>query len=719
MEKPTILVVSDDRSLLSTLVHDLGREYGSDYQIAPADSGQAALGKLRELKLGSGTVALLLADQRMPGMTGVEFLAEAIRLFPDAKRVLLAGYDDSEAAIRAINQVRLDYYLPRPWGAPGDGLYAVVSDLLGDWQATAPRPFAGIRLIGHRWSARSHEIKSYLARNLVPYQWLDVEADEGARRLVELAGATPAQLPLVLFPDGATLVQPGIVQIAERLGLRLCPERPSYDLVIVGGGPAGLAAAVYGASEGLRTLLIEREAPGGQAGMSARIENYLGFPSGLSGGDLARRAVAQASRFGAEILTPREVTSIRIHGDYRVIGLSDGTEVTAQALLIATGVSYRKLDVPGADRLAGVGVYYGAAIPEALESRGKDVFIVGGGNSAGQAAMYLSRYARSVTMLVRGASLAASMSQYLIAQIEATDTIRVRLGARVVEVLGETHIEAIRVASGENDPAETVPADGLFIFVGAKPRTDWVAGVLERDIQGYILAGPDLMRDGLPPRGWPLERDPYWLETSVPGIFVAGDVHHGSVKRIASAAGQGAMAVQLVHRHLAEPASRRVGGGVGGGEYPALLRSSPIFSGLADRDLDLLSDLAQPIVVPAGQLIIEEGREGDTLYLVLDGELQVFTSRRGREVQLAVLGKGEVVGEMAVLQEAPRSASVRALTDSRLLVITQAAFLKMLIKNPEALRAVLRTVTARVRNTESMLVQQASTVSPARELVPA
>jgi thioredoxin reductase (NADPH) len=697
------LIVAYEAAVRQSLEADLRPELGREYEILTADSGRTALEAMQQCALCGQPVAMLLADQAMPEMSGIAFLAEASKISPGAKRVLIAAYDDRDAAVNAINQVRVDHFLTRPWGAAGEGLYTALHDLLDDWQAGAPRVGGGIRLIGHRWSARSHEVKDYLARNLVPYEWMDVETQEDARRLLTLAGANPAQLPLVLFPDGATLVQPDVPHLAERLGLRTRAQQRSYDLVIVGGGPAGLAAAVYGASEGLHTLLLEREAPGGQAGMSARIENYLGFPSGLSGGDLTRRAVAQASRFGAEILTPCEVVSVSLHGNYRVVRLASGEEISCQALLIATGISYRKLDVPGAERLAGAGVYYGTAIPEALESQGRDVFIVGGGNSAGQAAMYLSQYARSVAILVRGASLASSMSRYLIAQIESSENVWVRPYTSVIEVLGEDHIEALRLRDSRANDEDVVSADNLFIFTGATPRTDWVADLLERDDEGFILSGADVMRDGNPPRGWPLERDPYWLETSVAGVFVAGDVRHGSVKRIASAAGEGAMAVQLIHGHLAASSPRRVGWQAASPEHIELLRLSPIFTGLADRDLELLAELAHPVDVPCDQVIIEEGQQGDSLYLVLDGQLEVYTERDGRHVRLALLTRGQIVGEMAVLQEAPRMASVKALCDTRLLMISQAAFIRMLMKNAGALREVLRTVTTRVKETERVM----------------
>jgi thioredoxin reductase (NADPH) len=550
VEKSVILAVDDEPAVLSAVARDLRREYGKQYRVLRANSGTTALESVRRLKLRNKPVALFLVDQRMPGMSGVEFLEQAIELFPAAKRVLLTAYADTEAAIRAINEVGLDYYLMKPWDPPEEHLYPVLTDLLDDWQGQFSPPFEGIRVVGHRWSAQSHQVKDFLSRNLVPYQWLDIEIDEEAHHLLEFSDADGSQLPLVLFPDGPPLPQPTNVQIAEKLGLRMHPGLAFYDLVIVGAGPAGLAAAVYGASEGLSTLLIEREAPGGQAGTSSRIENYLGFPIGLSGGDLTRRAVAQVSRFGAEILTPLEATGIRTQDSYRFVALTDGSEVSCHALLIATGASYRKLDLPGIERLTGAGVYYGAAITEALACRDKDVFIVGGGNSAGQAAMYLSKYARSVTILVRGESLATSMSQYLIAQIEAQENIAVWIRSRVVEAKGSTSLEVIIIADVVTGDVRTVPAYALFIFIGAMPHTDWVADVLKRDSQGFILTGPDLLRDGRRPRGWNLDRAPYLLETSVPGVFAAGDVRQRSVKRIASAVGEGSMAVQFVHQYL-------------------------------------------------------------------------------------------------------------------------------------------------------------------------
>ena len=551
MAKPLILAVDDDQLVLGAVERDLRRNYGKEYRILGAISGAAALDALKRLKLRGDPVALLVVDQRMPQMTGVEFLAQAVVLFPHTKRVLLTAYADTEAAIRAINDIRLDHYLMKPWDPPEERLYPVLNDLLDDWQAQFRPPFEGIRVVGTRWSPQSHAIKDFLARNRLPYQSLDVESDQEAGQLLEAAGAGQGTLPVVLFPDGSHLMQPSLAQIAERVGLQTRAQAPFYDLVIAGSGPAGLAAGVYGASEGLRTLIIEREAPGGQAGQSSRIENYLGFPVGLSGLDLARRAVAQAARFGTEILTPQEVTGVRLDDRYKILTLADGAEVSCHVLLVATGVQYRKLDAPGIEALTGAGVYYGAAITEALATRNQDVYIVGGGNSAGQAAMYLSGFARHVTILVRGYGLAESMSRYLIDQIGATPNISIRTRVGVAAAYGRANLESITIASADTGAAETVPAAALFIFIGAAPRTEWLGDLVERDKPGFILTGPDLLREGKRPRGWGLRRDPFWLESSLPGLFAAGDVRARSVKRIASAVGEGAMAVQFAHQYLA------------------------------------------------------------------------------------------------------------------------------------------------------------------------
>ncbi|WP_040448580.1 FAD-dependent oxidoreductase [Ktedonobacter racemifer] len=552
MAKPAILLVDDDPDVLRAIERDVRRHFGGTYRVLRASSGAQALDILTQLALRHEPVALLLTDQRMPEMDGVEFLEQAKELSPQAKRALLTAYADTDAAIRAINSVGIDYYLVKPWDPPEEQLYPVLQDLLDDWLADFNPPFEGLRLIGHRWSAMAHELKDFLTRNLIPYQWLDVETHTEALRLLELANLDASHLPVVLLPDGTSLSQPTPAQLAETLGLRIHADLSFYDLIIVGSGPSGLAGAVYGASEGLRTMLIEREAPGGQAGTSSRIENYLGFPSGLSGADLARRAVTQARRFGVELLTPQEVTSVRVDGPYRFVTLADGSELSCSALLIATGVSYRKLDIPGLERLTGSGVYYGAAMTEALSCRDSDVFVVGGANSAGQAAMYFSRYARTVTMLVRGDSLAKSMSQYLIDQIQQTGNITVQTCTSVVEVHGESNLETITLANTQTGERQTLPTSALFIFIGAMPRTEWLADFVLRDEQGFLLTGPDLDRDGKRPSGWKLQRAPFLLETNVPGIFAAGDVRHGSVKRVASGVGEGAVAIQFIHRYLSE-----------------------------------------------------------------------------------------------------------------------------------------------------------------------
>ncbi|MBI4921662.1 MAG: FAD-dependent oxidoreductase [Devosia nanyangense] len=555
MEKPVILAVDDEPSVLAAVARDLRRQYGADYGVMRAASGAEALELLRDLKLKNDVVALLLVDQRMPEMSGVELLHEAIKLFPLAKRALLTAYADTDAAIKAINDVKLDHYLMKPWDPPEELLYPVLDDLLDDWRADFHPVFEGVRVIDQRWSAGGHSVRDFMTRNLIPYRWLDIETDPEAAELRALAGATDSKLPLVVLPDGSTMSSPSVADLAARLGLHTRAEMDTYDLVVVGAGPAGLAAAVYAASEGLRTLIIEREAPGGQAGTSSKIENYLGFPAGLSGSDLARRAVAQAKRFGAEILAPVEAISLESRDGYHIVSLSDGSSVASQALLISTGVSYRLLNVPGADRLAGAGVFYGAAITEALAVKDQDVVVIGGGNSAGQAALYLARFARSVTILVRGKGLADSMSQYLIARIEETENVYLRTGASVSEVHGDQNLTEISILDAETKAVTRTPAQAIFMFIGAAPRTDWLKGALQLDAQGFVLSGPDLEREpGRKPHGWTLEREPFWLETSVPGVFVAGDLRHLSTKRIASAVGEGAMALSFVHQHLRGPA---------------------------------------------------------------------------------------------------------------------------------------------------------------------
>jgi thioredoxin reductase (NADPH) len=547
--KPTILTVDDDPAVLASISRDMRSRYGRDYRIMRATSGAQALEVLTELALRARPVALIATDQRMPEMSGTDMLTQARPHCPDAKFLLLTAYADTDAAIQAINDVGLDYYLLKPWDPPTDRLYPVVDDLLGDWRRAHPPDAGELRVVGHRWSRQSHEVKNFLTRNHVQYQWLEVDRDVEARRLVELAGAGPDDLPLVLVPDAEPLRAPSTLDLAAALGLRTRAEQPLYDLCIVGGGPAGLAAAVYGASEGLRTVVVEREAPGGQAGQSASIQNYLGFPKGLSGADLAHRAVSQATRFGAEMLLAREVVGLEVRGPVRAVRFQDGGEVEARAVVVASGVSYRRLEGPGFDELAGQGVYYGSSASEASQCEGDDVYVVGGANSAAQAALNFARYAKKVVLVVRGSNLEDGMSMYLVSAIAATDNVEVRLNSSVVAAQGEGHLSSITLVQGDSPPVE-LPTSWLFVYIGAQPRTDWLGDSVTRDKRGFVLTGQDLLASSST-TPWPLARAPYALETSVPGVFAAGDVRLDSMKRVASAVGEGAMAIYLVHRYLA------------------------------------------------------------------------------------------------------------------------------------------------------------------------
>ncbi len=549
MSKPTILAVDDDPVVSRAVTRDLRARYGADYRVVAASSGAEALEVLAELALRDRPVALVASDQRMPGMTGIEVLGEVRRQAPDTKLLLLTAYADTDVAIRAINDIGLDYYMLKPWDPPEEHLYPVVDDLLGDWREAHRDDSDQVRVVGHRWSDRAHEVKTFLARNHVPYAWLDVERDAAAQQLVDLARAGPDDLPLVLVPDGETLRTPTMIQLAAALGLRTTAEQPLYDLCIVGSGPAGLAAAVYAASEGLRTVVVERDAPGGQAGQSASIENYLGFPKGLSGADLTHRAVAQAARFGAEMVLARDVVGFEQRGPVRAVLLDGGGEVEARAVLIATGVSYRRLEAPGLEQLSSRGVYYGATASEASQCAGEEVYVVGAANSAGQAALNLAHHAKRVVMVVRAGTLEDTMSQYLVGRITTTPNIEVRLRSEVVDARGDEHLEAITLADRATGEQEEALTSWLFVFIGAMPRTDWLGDDVTRTDKGFVVTGQDLLAADSP--RWTLARPPYALETSVPGVFAAGDVRLDSMKRVASAVGEGAMSVYLVHRYLA------------------------------------------------------------------------------------------------------------------------------------------------------------------------
>ena len=550
MARPAILAVDDDQQVRNAVVRDLRAHYAKTYQIVAADSGRAALEITASLKKRNQPIALFLVDQRMPQMTGADFLAEAGEIFPDAKRVLLTAYADKDVAIQAINDIQLDYYLMKPWEPPDKLLYPALDELLSEWQVNYRPPFEGVTVIDHRWSKLGTEIRDFLARNNIPYRRLDVQVDDEAATLLKIAGDT-AELPTVILPDGASLIQPTIAALANACGQSTRSKTPFYDLVVVGGGPAGLAAAVYGASEGLQTLVVECEAPGGQAGTSSRIENYLGFPKGLSGSELSRRALAQAERLGAEFLIARQVTGLRLDGPIKYVRLSDGSEISCHGLIIASGVQYRRLDVPGVTPLEGAGVFYGAATTEGAACKDQDVYVIGGGNSAGQGAIFLAEYARSVTILIRREDLSQTMSQYLIERIDQTDNISVLPHTQVIEVFGETVLESIKLQNTVTKAEEVRPASGLFVFIGAVAQTGWLDDQVARDDQDYILTGRDSQRLPNWRSTWPAERDPFLTETSVPGIFAAGDIRHGSVKRVAAAVGEGSITVRFVHQHLA------------------------------------------------------------------------------------------------------------------------------------------------------------------------
>jgi thioredoxin reductase (NADPH) len=550
VNKPVLLTVDDDPGVSRAVARDLRRRYGEAHRVVRATSGQEALEALKELKLRGEPVAAMLADYRMPEMNGIEFLEQAMDLFPRARRALLTAYADTDAAIQAINLVDVDHYLLKPWDPPEEKLYPVVDALIETWRAAGETAVEEIKIIGHRWSAPTFAARDFLARNAVPYRYYSIDEPEG-RRLLDAAAADPTEIPVVVTPDGRALLAPSDAEIASAVGLTVDPATGFYDLIVVGGGPAGLGSAVYGASEGLRTVLVERQAAGGQAGQSSRIENYLGFPDGVSGTQLTDRARRQAVKFGAEMLTARDVVALEVQGSARVVRFGDGSTIAAHAVILATGVAYRSLSAVGCTELTGRGVYYGSANTEAAECAGTDVYIVGGANSAGQAAVFFSRHARSVTLVVRGESLRSSMSHYLIEQLEAIDNVHVRTRTTVGEAHGDEHLEKLRLDHADGT-SETVETGHLFIFIGAQPQTDWLDDVVRRDERGFVLTGPDLLVDGHRPPGWTMDRDPFYLESSVPGVFVAGDVRAQSVKRVASAVGEGAMAVTLVHRYLEE-----------------------------------------------------------------------------------------------------------------------------------------------------------------------
>ncbi len=547
MAKPVILAIDDDPMVLSAVDRDLRKKYGQDYRIVPINMGSAAMQYLKQLQGRAEVVALFLVDQRMPQMSGVEFLEQARHVYPEAKKVLLTAYADTEAAINSINKVSLDYYLMKPWDPPEERLYPVLDELLGEWKAHVRMPYEGIRLAGTLWSSASHNTRDFLTRNLIPYQWLDVEKDAKVRALVEEYNQGELRIPTLFFPDGSVMVEPNLRELAEKVGLKTRASLPYYDLIIIGSGPAGLSAAVYASSEGLSTLAIERGTPGGQAGSSPKIDNYLGFPNGISGNELARRAMTQARRLGAEILTAQEVTHISLQDPYRIVRLSDNTEISCRAVLLATGASFHMLRMPGAAALSGAGVYYGAAYTEARSYKDQDVFVVGGANSAAQGALYLSRFARKVNLIVRGELSAA---QYLADELRQNEKIDIYLNTDLIDVRGEGKLEEIVVKNNRTDELQTLKGAAMFVFIGVRPQSQFVADLVARAEKGYVLTGPDLLVEGKRPANWPLERDPYLLETSVPGIFAAGDVRYGTTHRVSAATSEGGLAVALIRQYL-------------------------------------------------------------------------------------------------------------------------------------------------------------------------
>jgi thioredoxin reductase (NADPH) len=549
-KKPFILALDDDPAVLRAVERDLKSKFSADYRILSADAPDKAMDFVKQLTTRGDRVALFLVDQRMPRVSGTDFLMNALTLQPDARRVLLTAYADSSAAIDAINKVKLNHYLMKPWEPPEQNLYPILSDLLDDWNATSRESFEGIYVVGTRWSPSTHELKDFLAKSQIPYRWIEPGSTSDPR-IHAAIGDSPTTLPVLIFPDGSVLQKPALPDVAVKLGLTTAPTRDFYDVIIVGAGPAGLACALYCSTEGLRTILVEREAPGGQAGLSSRIENYLGFPAGLSGADLARRGVSQVKRFGTEVLAPVQAESLSIQGEYRIVKLSTGQELVAHSVVIASGVQWRRLDIPGMDRLTGAGVYYGAANTEAASCKDEDVYVVGGANSAGQAAVHFSQFACSVKMLVRADRLSRSMSHYLVERIESIPNITVEPHTEVIEVHGEDRLTALTIRHHDTKTTEHRDAGALFIFIGAEPRTDWLEGVVCRDAKGFILTGQHLIQDGKRPYGWSLDRDPALLETNVPGVFAVGDVRNGAVRRVANSVGEGSIVLYFVHQYLA------------------------------------------------------------------------------------------------------------------------------------------------------------------------